>query len=312
MSKLFLVLALALVVTAPAEANLLRSGDFGSATDLAAWRADRPDSTTLEWFPRDGTDDIVSGSLKLSGRQGGSQVFVTSCFERPAGVRFFEVGGRVAILDDQGPQVSADSRVMAFLGMDFLSAESEEDCLARANGFGATPLVGPRSWTDTKNVLSFDEVRPEMNWGFVKLGVDRRNNAGATAIFDGIYAVARKGRCFPTETTTCYLEGRFMVTGEFYPPDGSGSGSARAAALQSDNSGVLTFFGPENWEILVKVLDGCSLNERYWVFLAATTNVRFRVVVRDLLAETARVYEHPGGDPAPATTDIDAFPTCGL
>ena len=38
------------------------------------------------------------------------------------------------------------------------------------------------------------------------------------------------------------------------------------------DSGLFYFFGASNLEMLIKVLNACGLNDRYWVFFAATTN----------------------------------------
>ena len=47
-------------------------------------------------------------------------------------------------------------------------------------------------------------------------------------------------------------------------------------------SGLFWFFGADNWEIMVKAINGCGLNNRYWIFSAATTNVFFRMEVFDM------------------------------
>ncbi|MCP3957063.1 MAG: hypothetical protein GY719_04360 [bacterium] len=78
----------------------------------------------------------------------------------------------------------------------------------------------------------------------------------------------------------------------------------------SSDSGLFWFFTPGNWELLVKVLDGCSINDRFWVFAAATTDVEYTLRVTDI--ETGRVQEYfnPLGRSAAAITDTEAFATC--
>jgi hypothetical protein len=73
---------------------------------------------------------------------------------------------------------------------------------------------------------------------------------------------------------------------------------------------VLWFFDPGNWEMLVKVLDGCALNQRIWVFSAATTNVEYTLTVTDTVTNQVRTYHNPAGQTAAAITDTDAFPSC--
>ncbi len=62
--------------------------------------------------------------------------------------------------------------------------------------------------------------------------------------------------------------------------------------------------------MLVKVLDGCTVNERFWVFAAATTNVEFTLRVEDTLTEVVYTHVNPLGSAAEALTDTAAFATC--
>jgi hypothetical protein len=78
----------------------------------------------------------------------------------------------------------------------------------------------------------------------------------------------------------------------------------------SDDSGLLWFFHPDNWEMLVKVLDGCALNEHFWVFAAATTTVEYTLRVTDTATGEVREYLNAAGTPASALTDTEAFAAC--
>jgi ELWxxDGT repeat protein len=81
--------------------------------------------------------------------------------------------------------------------------------------------------------------------------------------------------------------------------------------LASAESGVFSFFAPNNWELLVKVLDGCAINQRFWVYSAAATDVPFTLKVLDRATGEQREYSHPGFAPAAPALDSDAFATCG-
>ena len=76
------------------------------------------------------------------------------------------------------------------------------------------------------------------------------------------------------------------------------------------DSGLFYFFSENNLEMLLKVLNGCGVNNRYWVFFAATTNVEFAVVVTDTLNGRTAAYFNPLDTPAPPVQDTGAFPTC--
>jgi hypothetical protein len=124
-----------------------------------------------------------------------------------------------------------------------------------------------------------------------------------------VSTTADSPECVPDATTLCLNRGRFRVTMEW--EDGAGgSGDARVAPCGSPDTGLLWFFSPDNWEMMVKVLDGCGLNGHYWVFAAATTNVGYTLRVEDTSTGATASYSNPVGTAAAALTDTDAFATC--
>ncbi len=116
--------------------------------------------------------------------------------------------------------------------------------------------------------------------------------------------------CTPDATTLCLRGGRFRVEVEWQDFSG-GTGAGRQVPSGSDESGLFWFFDADNWELLVKVLDGCPLNDRFWVFAAATTNVGTTLRVTDTVSGQRQVYVNPLGTPSAAVTDTAAFATCG-
>lgn len=81
-------------------------------------------------------------------------------------------------------------------------------------------------------------------------------------------------------------------------------------ALRSPDSAVFWFFRPDNWELMVKMVNGCGGNGHSWVFAAATTNVAYTLVVTDTVTGVARQYDNPLGTASAAVTDTRAFATC--
>jgi Bacterial pre-peptidase C-terminal domain len=115
--------------------------------------------------------------------------------------------------------------------------------------------------------------------------------------------------CTPDLETMCLNRGRFRVQAEWRDFDGN-TGSAKVVPFGSDDSGLLWFFGPNNWEVLIKVLDGCPVNQHYWVFAAATTNVQYTIRVTDTRTGRLKEYTNPLNRISPAITDTEAFKTC--
>ena len=110
----------------------------------------------------------------------------------------------------------------------------------------------------------------------------------------------------------CVNNNRFQIEVDWRTGDGnSGQGQAVPIASAPD-SGLFYFFSPANLEMLIKVLNGCSLTARprYWVFFAATTNVELGVTVTDTQNGQVKSYFNPLNRPAPPVQDTDAFATC--
>ncbi len=108
--------------------------------------------------------------------------------------------------------------------------------------------------------------------------------------------------------TVFLRDNRFTVDVEWTDSDNV-SGPGRLIT-QSDDSALLYFFSESNWEMLIKVLDGCAINDRNWVFYAATTDVAFTLTVTDTQTNDTKIYQNPLGQAANAITDTDAFMTC--
>ncbi|HVS63547.1 MAG TPA: hypothetical protein VMT85_08595 [Thermoanaerobaculia bacterium] len=116
-------------------------------------------------------------------------------------------------------------------------------------------------------------------------------------------------QCVKSSTTLCLNDDRFQVRVDWRDFEGN-TGLGTAVPGASNTSANLWFFQPDNWELLVKVLDACPVNNRYWVFFAATTNVQFTVTVTDTQTQAVKTYFNPLGQSADAITDTQAFATC--
>ena len=111
--------------------------------------------------------------------------------------------------------------------------------------------------------------------------------------------------CVEDTNTLCLAGGRFQVRVTWRVQDDEGL--ARTVDAGTDNSGLLWFFDAGNWELLVKVLDGCQVNGHFWVFSAATTDVEYTLTVTDSTNGESQRYMNQAGQSAPAVTDTSAF-----
>lgn len=129
------------------------------------------------------------------------------------------------------------------------------------------------------------------------------------AAADGVYEYLDRS-CAPDSTTLCLGGGRFQVTTQWTTAAGQ-TGSGRAVALAGGDTGYFTFFGSENVEIAVKILNGCSApNGNFWVFAGGLTNVGVTMTVTDTETGTVKSYTNPQGTPFRPIQDTAAFSTC--
>lgn len=101
---------------------------------------------------------------------------------------------------------------------------------------------------------------------------------------------------------------RFHVSAEWQNLDFD-RGRARAVKLH-DDSGYLWFFAEGNLEVVVKILDGCSFNDRYWVFAGGLTNTGVELTVEDTETGQVNIYFNELGEVFQPIQDVDAFATC--
>ena len=103
--------------------------------------------------------------------------------------------------------------------------------------------------------------------------------------------------CRPSASRACLNERRFGVSARYSTQTVARAPAKRLDAYGFGDSGALFyFFGPDNPEMLLKVVDGCWLNDHWWVFGSAATDLAYEVAIEDL-ADGGRTveYRHNGG-----------------
>lgn len=125
--------------------------------------------------------------------------------------------------------------------------------------------------------------------------------------------------CVPSATTLCIDDEpgdrRFAISVDYATSmNGGSSGFGKGIPLTSlgiRRGGLFWFFDITNPELLIKVLKGCALNGKYWVFWSAGTTVALELRVTDTKSGRTVVYRDPDGTPAAPVTDTSAF-ECGV
>ena len=116
---------------------------------------------------------------------------------------------------------------------------------------------------------------------------------------------AEAAPCVADTTTLCLNAGRFKVQVAWSVPSQGTSGIGTGIALTTD-TGEFWFFSANNIELVIKVVDGRALNEKFWVFYGALSNVQYTITVTDSTNGAVRTYVNPNGNLA-SVADVVAF-----
>jgi hypothetical protein len=118
-------------------------------------------------------------------------------------------------------------------------------------------------------------------------------------------AAKAEAACEASESALCLAGGRFRVGVRFVDPRDGIERQAVARPLTSD-SGSFWFFAPDNLELMLKIVDGRPLNDRFWFFAAGLSDVAYEITVTDTQTGSERVYVNPRGKLA-SRADTSAF-----
>jgi hypothetical protein len=90
-------------------------------------------------------------------------------------------------------------------------------------------------------------------------------------------AIESTGTCVPSSTVACVQGNRFELSVLII-----GSGLANVAA--SNGVSAVFYFpsgGSGDWQVVAKILNGCSSTNTWWVFAAGATSTTYNVQVHD-------------------------------
>jgi hypothetical protein len=149
------------------------------------------------------------------------------------------------------------------------------------------------------------------------IATTQTNNASHTVFYDDVYfGPAAPSTCVANATTLCIDygpgDGRFLVRATFNTVQSGGlSGNAQAISLSSlgvVHGGLLWFFGADNPEVLVKILNVCTAVDYLWVFISAGTNVGVNLFIGDTDSGAVAFFHNPDLGPFPAIQNVFGIP----
>jgi hypothetical protein len=282
-----LTAALLLGRPAPAQSeNLLVNPDFDH--DLSGWTSSYPEGAV--WNAVDAAGDPASGSALLSRNAllltaAGIPVVAGDRY-RLAGHTLFgrhdTAGGGFFRVRWHGPACQGLLREDIF---GRLLGQSGEGWAESARAF-----VAPAGAACATVGVSVASLRP----------------AVFETHFDRLRFEPFEPTCEPEEMALCLNGGRYRVEVSWQIADGA-TGPGHAVPLTAD-SGAFWFFGPDNLELMVKVLDGCPVNGHVWVFAAGLTDVEVEIRVTDTATLEVETHTNPQGTPFRPIQNVLGFP----
>jgi hypothetical protein len=118
------------------------------------------------------------------------------------------------------------------------------------------------------------------------------------------------GSCVSDANTACLQSGRFEVKVDWQTATAAGNGQVMSFGgqrTQNDESVFWSFFSATNFEMGVKVLNGCALTGKFWVFISGLTDQGWAVHVRDTQTGATRTYSNPVGQLSQTLADTSAL-----
>ena len=111
--------------------------------------------------------------------------------------------------------------------------------------------------------------------------------------------------CAPDSATLCWQEGRFSARLSWTNPADGRTSPGTALPLTRD-SGAFWFLTVNNLEVVVKLLDGRSFNDHFWIFIGGLTDLPYTLTVTDTQTGLVRIYSYAPGHIG-STADVADF-----
>ncbi|MDA8018222.1 MAG: hypothetical protein MPN21_12315 [Thermoanaerobaculia bacterium] len=114
-----------------------------------------------------------------------------------------------------------------------------------------------------------------------------------------------EGSCVEGVTTVCLLSDRFSVEVDW--DDTFTSGKGQVIPLATDDTGSFFYQDARYAELVVRILDGCALNDSFWIFSIGLSDAIQTITVTDTTLGSVQTYDNALGD-FPTLTDVNALP----
>lgn len=294
----FFAVALCGSAATAAAQNLLQNGTFD--TQVSPWVAFLSAAT---FSSLDATGDPASGSIRGTNAESGGfsgELLLSECIPVVGGT-LYERRYDYRIEPVSGLTVQVHAQIIWYGD----STCREGSAIIGEGGRGGNEADG--AWHPSPDPVDQFRSPPAAQGARLQLIISKLEAGGSvTANFDNvIFKVSET--CAPLPHVLCLNQERFKV--EALWRTSTGSGRARVVKLTND-TGYLWFFGRDNVEVVIKVLDACNAFNSFWVFAGGLTDVEVEIFVTDTKTGRVKVYHNDLGKPFAPLQDTGAFATC--
>ena len=227
----------------------------------------------------------------------------------------------VCIVNQQGAECDSSANQGGTIDQVSTSVPFSVSGFRRGSAFGsnpcatATPVNLPANLSPGQ-VLFFDILFKPHVPGLHEGNLHIEGHSASNTLFGDVLLTGQAtggnatAPCVPGPTTLCLNNNRFKVQTTWAATNQGTSGQGNVVPFQTNDSGLFWFFDVNNWETVVKVLNACPVNDRFWVFAGGLTNVETVITVTDTQAGRVKTYRNPPNTAFQPIQDTSAFATC--
>jgi subtilisin family serine protease len=216
---------------------------------------------------------------------------------------FLSTGGKLILKPDLAAADKVTVRTPGFSPFPGTSAAAPHVAAIAALVLEKSPRLTLAQLREALTTTAIDIEQP---------GPDRNSGAG---IVDGFAAVEKAFSltplpdCADTAPLLELLGGRFTAALAWRVAARGLQGCGRPIPISSQ-AGIYWFFAPGLPEVLVKIVDGCQVNGRHWIFVAGATSAEYELSVQDRQSGQSQLFRHAGGSLPVALRDAETFSVC--
>ena len=104
-----------------------------------------------------------------------------------------------------------------------------------------------------------------------------------------------QGMCTSDDDTICALEDHFSIDVSWRDANNETAPAQVVPGRRFFDGGEFYFLNTSNSDLLVQLLDACSVSDHFWVFASSTTDVEVNITVTDTVNGVSRTYFNPLG-----------------